>query len=267
MSYKDKNKRKEHSKKYYERNKKKTKEKRKEYYEKNKNKLREKMKEYREQNKDRIREKKKKYREKYKKKIIEHQKEYYEKNKEKIREKIKKYREKNKDKIKKYQKEWREKNKYKTNEERKRDSNLAIKILLNYYQIKDKICFIDKNIYKRKQNATKKEINDGNIIVIDHKNEKESGEKDNYKNISLYKKIINSSNIRLDNYQLLCEKHNLAKHEFYLFYTKLKEQNSKYAEKMYEMYNKLFIYDKEKLKNELIKEGKAYLIKDDKHEK
>ena len=45
----------------------------------------------------------------------------------------------------------------------------------------------------------------------------------------------------------------------------LKSKNNKYAKELYELYNELFLYDKEKLKNELIKDGKEHLLKDDKN--
>ena len=64
---------------------------------------------------------------------------------------------------------------------------------------------------------------------------------------------------------MLCSEHNFIKHDFYSFYMNLKSKNNKYAKELYELYNELFLYDKEKLKNELIKDGKEHLLKDDKN--
>ena len=191
----------------------------------------------------------------------EKEKEYYKEYRKKHKEELKEYREKHKEKRKKYHKKYNEKYKDKIKEKHniymkkyhKKLYKKAINRLCDYYNLKKPICFIDK-----------KEKTQHNFLVIDHKKEQETNLKDKYVGGVLYTYIITCKKEELNNYQLLCSEHNIIKHAYYYFYLKLKTKNNKYTKKAYEMYNRLFIYDKEKLKNELIKEGKKYLLlKDD----
>lgn len=130
-------------------------------------------------------------------------------------------------------------------------TKMAIDRILNHYNLKNPICFIDKKIYPRKQYTTKEQIKNGEFIIIDHKEEKEGKIKDKYRSTNLYRHIITATEEELDKYQLLCDKHNLMKHNFYLFYDKLSKNNNQYSKNIYVLYNKIFIYDIEKLSKEL----------------
>ena len=158
---------------------------------------------------------------------------------------------KNKEEIKEYKKEYR-KNLYIE----------AIKRICEYYNLKKPICFVDKKEIPIRMNILKNEF-----LVIDHKIERETGLKDKYISIKLYMHIISCPKEELNNYQLLCSNHNIIKNYFYLLYSELKKKKNSYTKEANDIYNKLFLYDKEKLKKELIKERKEYLIKDDKNDK
>ena len=201
--------------------------------------------------KEKERQYRKEYYEKNKDKIKEKGKEHYNKNKDRIRDHHKKYYEKNKYALKEKNKEWREKNKNKIKEHYKYLYAKAINRICNYYELKKPICFIDKKGLLIKNNILK-----NNVLIIDHKQEQETELKDKYKGTTLYNHIITCPQKELENYQLLCSNHNFIKHDFYSFYLKLKNKNSGYAKEVYEMYNEVFIYDKGKLRNELIKEEK-----------
>ena len=178
----------------------------------------------------------KEYREKHK----EEMKEYREKNKDKIKEKSKEYYKKHKEEMKEHSKEYY-KNLY----------TKAIDRICEYYNLKEPICFIDKKQITIRENSLP-----NYFLVIDHKKEQESNLKDYYKTGVLYNYIITCPQEELENYQLLCSNHNLIKHDFFYFYSILKNKNSEYTKEVYEMYNEVFIYDKGKLRNELIKEEK-----------
>ena len=216
------------------------------------------------------------YYEKHKEERKIHDKEYYEKNKEKIkkyREKNKdrikqnkrKYYEKNRDKIKIYNKEYKkkyyEKNKKKLSEKNKKLYLSSIKKLCNHYEITKPICFFDIKEAPFKFEATKENIIKQNFIVIDHKKENLTGIKDKYVGSNLERYILKSDEKELDNYQLLCAKHNLDKQALYEYYLALKEMKAEEADEIYKAYEDLFIYDKEKLHRKLREMGREDLIK------
>ena len=180
----------------------------------------------------------------------EHRKIYYEKNKDRLKNNRKEYLKENKERLTK-----------KDKERRKNQHMSAIEKICDYYSIKKPICFFDKKeipFFKSNGNKTNK-----NYIVLDHKFEKETGSKDEYAGYKLKNHIINSKNNKdLGNYQLLCRKHNLDKKEFFAYCQDLKRIGNKDADKMLEIYNELFIFDKEKLHKQLREMGKEELIKD-----
>ena len=106
-----KERRREYSKRYREKNKDKVRESVKKYYEKNKDKLQEKMieygKEYYKKNKERYKKNHKKYYEENKEKMLNGHRKWRDENKEKLKEYHKKYEEENKEKISKKKKEYR----------------------------------------------------------------------------------------------------------------------------------------------------------------
>ncbi len=136
----------------------------------------------------------------------------------------------------------------------------SIKKICNYYNIIKPICFFDLKETPFKIEATKEDITNQNFIVIDHKNENLTGLKDEYNGNSLYWHI-NSNETKLKNYQLLCAKHNLEKEALYEYYLALKEMKAEEADEIYQAYEDLFIYDKEKLHRKLREMGREDLIK------
>ena len=238
------------NKKYYEKNKEKLNKQNKEYRERNKEKIKEHRKEYYKKHRDSIRKNSKKYRERNKEKIKENGQKYYKENKGKINERIKKYKEKNKEKI-------SEKNK----ERNKKLHILSVKKLCNYYDIIKPICFFDMKEISFKFEATKEDAIKGNFIIIEHKNENLTGLKDKYSGYKLINHILNSNEKELNNYQLMCSKHNLDKWSLYEYYLALKEMKAPEADEIYKAYEDLFIYDKEKLHRKLREMGREDLIK------
>ncbi len=265
MAYKSKEKIKEYRKEYNKNHKEGKKKYNKEYRENHKEELKEYHKKYWEKNRNEFAKRSKEYREKNKEKIKKYRKEYCEKNKEKISMHKKEYREKNKEKIKKHKKEYYEKNinsiEKKDKQRNKKLYLSSVKKLCNYYKIIKPICFFDMKEAPFKFEVTKEDIIKQNFIAIDHKNENLTGLKDKYVGGNLERHILNSTENELNNYQLLCVKHNLDKKALYEYYLALKEIKAPEADEIYKAYEDLFIYDKEKLHRKLREMGREDLIK------
>lgn len=177
---------------------------------------------------------------------------YYNENKENIAKKYRKYYKENRKIINERTKLHYRKNSKFIVKKKEDLYKKAVKRICDYYNITKPICFVDKKEFPFRTKG-----NGNNFIVLEHKNEKISNSNDGYRSSVLYKYIISCPTSELENYQFLCSKHNVIKHWFYSFYLKLKNKNSNYKEQIYNFYNQLFIYDKNKLKNELLKKEKV----------
>ena len=120
MPYKDPEKKKAHSKKYYQENRDKFLEKRKKYCEENREKISEKSREYYIKNKEAKNEYRKKHYEENREKLLEKRKKYYYENKEDILEKMREYYQENTEEILEGNKKWRQENKEKVREGNKK---------------------------------------------------------------------------------------------------------------------------------------------------